>query len=178
MGSIAMEESSSGLTTNSAAAYAFLTQFKNVLPIWGVQEETELGGFLFYIENSPILNEELAAMIEKDRKELAGDSRRGYGCCMPCPRGVEIPTCARMSPLIRRVPPTVYLNEENQQKMARIRSRIHCNHRSNHYPYELDAPALLKENLWDYEDFLEKRKMVDCRSSEHTLKELDNIAVL
>ncbi len=162
MGFIAMKGLCGGLITNSAAAYAFLAQFGNVLPIWGVQKETELDEFLSYIENPPVLNEELAAVIEKDRKELAGDFCRGCGYCMPCPQGIEIPTCARMSLLIRRAPLTVYLNEENQRKMARIHSCIHCNHCSSHCPYGLDTPALLEENLRDYEDFLEKRKAAVC----------------
>ncbi len=39
MGFIAMKALSGGLITNSAAAYAFLSQYENVLPIWGVQRE-------------------------------------------------------------------------------------------------------------------------------------------
>ena len=35
MGFIAMKALSGGLITNSAAAYAYLAQFPNVLPIWG-----------------------------------------------------------------------------------------------------------------------------------------------
>ena len=37
MGFIAMKALSGGLINNSAAAYAFLAQFDNVLPIWGIQ---------------------------------------------------------------------------------------------------------------------------------------------
>ena len=162
MGFIAMKGLSGGLITNSAAAYAFLAQFDNVLPIWGVQKESELDEFLSYIDTPPVLNEELSAVIEKDRRELAGDFCRGCGYCMPCPQGIEIPTCARMSLLIRRAPLSVYLNEENQRKMARIHSCIHCNRCRSHCPYELDTPALLEENLRDYEDFLEKRKAAGC----------------
>lgn len=39
MGFIAMKALSGGLITDSAAAYAFLDQYDNVLPIWGVQRE-------------------------------------------------------------------------------------------------------------------------------------------
>ena len=45
MGFIAMKALSGGLITNSAAAYAYLAQFDNVLPIWGVQRESELDEF-------------------------------------------------------------------------------------------------------------------------------------
>ena len=38
MGFIAMKALSGGLINNSRAAYAYLAQFDNVLPIWGVRE--------------------------------------------------------------------------------------------------------------------------------------------
>lgn len=43
MGFIAMKALSGGLITNSAAAYAYLARFDNVLPIWGVQRESGTG---------------------------------------------------------------------------------------------------------------------------------------
>ncbi|MDE5863315.1 MAG: aldo/keto reductase [Lachnospiraceae bacterium] len=85
MGFIAMKALSGGLITNSAAAYAFLAQYDNVLPIWGVQRETELDEFLSYIENPPVMTEELLQIIENDRAELAGEFCRGCGYSMPCP---------------------------------------------------------------------------------------------
>ena len=41
MGFIAMKALSGGLITNSAAAYAHIAQYDNVLPIWGTQREQE-----------------------------------------------------------------------------------------------------------------------------------------
>ena len=54
MGFIAMKGLSGGLITNSAAAYAFEAQYDGVLPIWGVQRETELDEFLSYINDPPL----------------------------------------------------------------------------------------------------------------------------
>lgn len=68
MGFIAMKGLSGGLLTNSAAIYAYMAQFENVLPIWGVQKESELDEFLSYIGNPPELTDELKAVIEKTRK--------------------------------------------------------------------------------------------------------------
>ena len=60
---IAMKALSGGLITNSAAAYAFEAQFDNVLPIWGVQREHELDEFLSYVDNPPVMTEEIRALI-------------------------------------------------------------------------------------------------------------------
>ena len=150
VGFIAMKGLSGGLITNSAAAYAFEAQYDNVLPIWGVQRETELDEFLSYIDAPPRMNEELRAVIEKDRAELC----RGCGYCMPCPVGIEINSCARMSLLLRRSPAAAYLSPEGQAKMKKIESCLHCNQCKAKCPYGLDTPALLARNYEDYKRVL------------------------
>ena len=153
MGFIAMKALSGGLITNSAAAYAYLAKFDNVLPIWGIQREHELEEFLSYIDNPPVMTEELEAVIEHDRKELLGEFCRGCGYCMPCPAEIEINTCARMSLLIRRSPSAGHLTEASQN-MMKIKDCLHCGQCSSKCPYGLDTPALLERNLKDYEEIL------------------------
>lgn len=154
MGFIAMKALSGGLITNSAAAYAFLAQYDNVLPIWGVQRESELDEFLSYIENPPVMNDEIKSVIEHDREELLGDFCRGCGYCMPCPAGIEINNCARMSLLLRRSPAASHLSKEGQEKMMKIENCIHCNQCKSKCPYGLDTPTLLAKNLEDYKNVL------------------------
>ena len=154
MGFIAMKALSGGLITNSQAAYAFMAQYDNVLPIWGVQRQSELEEFLSYIENPPVLTEDIRALIEADKKELAGEFCRGCGYCMPCPAGIEINNCARMSLLIRRSPSAAHLTPEAQAKMMKIKECLHCGHCKSKCPYGLDTPALLEKNLKDYEEIL------------------------
>lgn len=158
MGFIAMKALSGGLITNSAAAYAFIEQYDNVLPIWGVQREKELDEFLSYIDCPPVMNEELAAVIEKDRKELLGEFCRGCGYCMPCPAGIEINSCARMSLMIRRAPSAAQLTETAQAMMKKIEECIHCNQCKAKCPYGLDTPALLIKNYQDYREILEGKE--------------------
>ena len=154
MGFIAMKALSGGLITNSAAAYAYLAQFDNVLPIWGVQRESELDEFLSYIDNPPVMTEELKTLINRDREELLGDFCRGCGYCMPCPAGIEINNCARMSLLLRRSPSAGHLSPEGQEKMMKIENCIHCNQCKGKCPYGLDTPTLLQKNLEDYKRVL------------------------
>lgn len=154
MGFIAMKALSGGLITNSAAAYAFEAQYENVLPIWGVQREKELDEFISYIDNPLAMTDEIRALIEHDRKELAGDFCRGCGYCMPCPAGIEINNCARMSLLLRRSPSALQLTPEVQAKMKKIENCLHCNKCKSKCPYGLDTPALLAKNYEDYKQVL------------------------
>jgi predicted aldo/keto reductase-like oxidoreductase len=154
IGFIAMKALSGGLITNSAAAYAYLDQFDNVLPIWGVQREKELDQFISYSSNPPELEDNIAEIIGKDRIELGGEFCRGCGYCLPCPAGIDIPTSARMSLMVRRAPVTVYVNEAWTEKMMKIEDCINCNHCKNHCPYGLDTPRLLRDNLEDYKTFI------------------------
>lgn len=154
MGFLAMKALSGGLINNSAAAYGYLAQFEHVLPIWGVQRERELDEFLAYVACPPKLDEEMRALIEKDRKELAGNFCRGCGYCMPCPAGIEINTCARMSLLIRRAPSAAQLTEKAQAMMKKIEGCLHCGACMKKCPYGLDTPRLLEENYRDYKEIL------------------------
>ena len=154
IGFIAMKALSGGMITDSAAAYAYLDQFDHVLPIWGVQREKELDEFIGYVKNPPVMTKEIEALIAHDRKELAGNFCRGCGYCMPCPVGIEINNCARMSLMIRRSPSEAKLTQEVQEKMKQIENCLHCGRCSSKCPYNLDTPKLLEENYKDYMEIL------------------------
>lgn len=154
IGFIAMKALSGGLITDSATAYAYLAQFGHVEPIWGIQRENELDEFLSYQEHPPVLSEEMKRRMESDRKELAGEFCRGCGYCMPCPAGISINTCARMSLLLRRAPQESYLSEKWREEMKKVESCLHCNQCMSKCPYGLNTPELLKKNYEDYQTFL------------------------
>ena len=156
VGFIAMKGLAGGLIHNSASAYAFMCQpqFAHVEPIWGIQREWELDEFLSYQEQAPELNEALLAEIQKDKDQLAGEFCRGCGYCMPCPAGIEINNCARMSLMLRRAPQEAWLSEEWQEKMKKIENCLHCGNCMKKCPYGLNTPELLKRNYEDYKTFL------------------------
>lgn len=160
MGFIAMKALSGGLITNSAAAYAYLDQFDHVLPIWGIQRESELDEFIGYIANPPVMTAELKELIETDQAQLAGNFCRGCGYCVStCPAGIEINNCARMSLLLRRSPSDLQLTPEVQAKMKKIEDCIHCDQCKAHCPYDLDTPQLLMDNYKDYLEVLKGKPL-------------------
>lgn len=159
VGFLAMKALSGGLITNSAAAYAFLAQFDNVLPLWGVQRDRELAEFLAYQTNPPRLTDELRAVIEDDRKLLAGDFCRGCGYCMPCPAGIKINDCARMTLMLRRAPVEVYTTPAWKEEMEKVESCLRCGKCASKCPYGLDTPTLLRRNLEDFRAFVKEHNI-------------------
>lgn len=158
VGVIAMKAMSGGLITHAASAFAFLRQFENVVPIWGIQKDSELEEFLSLEANPPALDEEILRIIEKDRKELSGGFCRGCGYCMPCPAGIPISMAARMSLLLRRAPYQPFLSDEWKESMNRIETCMECGQCIRQCPYQLDTPKILKHMLADYREFYEQHK--------------------
>lgn len=156
MGFIAMKGLAGGLINDSACAYAYMNQpqFSHVAPIWGIQRETELDEFLSYQDCPPDLSGELQDKIAKDKEQLTGDFCRGCGYCMPCPAGIEINNCARMSLMLRRAPSEAWLTQEWQEKMKKIEGCLHCGQCMKKCPYGLNTPELLAKNYEDYKTFL------------------------
>ena len=158
VGFIAMKAMSGGLITSGRAAFAFLDQYPTVVPIYGVQKPEELEEFLALEADPPELDDALRAEIEEQKKGLSGDFCRSCGYCMPCPVGIDIWQCARISLLIGRAPYEQYLSDEWRGKMNLIESCIGCGHCKSHCPYGLDTPALLKRELGRYNELYAKLK--------------------
>ncbi len=154
VGFIAMKGLAGGLITDSRLAYAFIGQFDNVLPIWGIQKESELEEWLAYNEHTPVMNDEIRELIEKDKANFGGAFCRGCGYCMPCPKGIQINNCARMSLMLRRAPSKNWLSEQWQANMKQIEECIECGQCKRKCPYELNTPELLKKNYEDYKKVL------------------------
>jgi len=154
VGFVCMKGLAGGLITNSKAAMAFTAQYKSALPIWGIQKMSELKEWLSYMDNVPQMTDDIKEFIEKERKELSGNFCRSCGYCMPCPVGITINQCARMSLMLRRAPSKLWLTDYWQAEMKKIENCLHCNKCMSHCPYELNTPELLAKNYEDYKKVL------------------------
>ena len=154
VGFIVMKGLAGGLISNSRACMAFMNEHPGVLPIWGIQREHELDEWLSYMDDTPIMDDGLRAFIEQERTELKGGFCRNCGYCMPCPVGISIKDCARMSLMLRRAPSANWLTEHWQAEMRKIDDCIECGRCAERCPYELPTPELLKENWADYKAVL------------------------
>ncbi len=154
VGFIAMKGLAGGLITNAKPTFAFLRQFENVVPIWGLEHMWELEEFLGYEAAPPAMDAEMRAAIEKDRQELSGNYCRGCGYCLPCPAGIPIPNAARMRLFLARMNWRNLIDEENKASMRKINGCTRCGHCAAHCPYKLAPTELLSESLAYYESFL------------------------
>lgn len=161
IGFIAMKAMAGGLIQNTQASYAFMQKFNNVLPIWGIQKQTELNKFINCQKSNTQLNNQLIKEIKKDKKELQGNFCRGCGYCNPCNANIEISTCARMSLWIRRFPTQPCLTQETQEKMNKINDCTECLQCIKKCPYQLNIPKLLKENYKDYQNILSGKTKIE-----------------
>ena len=73
---------------------------------------------------------------------------------MPCPQGIVINQCARMSLMLRRAPSANSLTPQAQANMEAIENCVNCGLCKSRCPYGLDTPALLRRNLEDYRKVL------------------------
>ena len=154
VGFIVMKGLAGGLITNGRACMAFVNEHPTVLPIWGIQREHELDEWLSYMDDTPVMDDELRAYIQQERDELKGGFCRNCGYCMPCPVDISIKDCARMSLMLRRAPSANWLTEHWQAEMRKIDDCTNCRQCAKRCPYELPTPELLKENWEDYKAVL------------------------
>ena len=72
MGFIAMKGLAGGLITNYRAAFAYISQFDNVLPIWGIQKMSELEEWLSCMDQPPAMDVHREGKDGADRRFLPG----------------------------------------------------------------------------------------------------------
>jgi len=154
VGLICMKALAGGLITDSKAAMAFMSQYDGLVPIWGIQKESELDEWLSYMEDTPVMNDEISEFIRSEQEELMGEFCRGCGYCMPCTMNIQINQCNRMALMLRRAPSEAWLNEYWQKEMERTQECINCGACLLKCPYGLDIPSLLKKNYEDYQNVL------------------------
>lgn len=156
VGFICMKGMSGGLVTNACVPFAFIRQFENAVPIWGVQRMSEIEEFISLENEPPMLTDDMRAVIEKDRRELAGAFCRSCGYCLPCPVGIPISNANRMRELLTRSPYKNWITAQWRIDMEKIENCIKCGVCATKCPYGLKPYETLPEQLKFYRRFLKE----------------------
>jgi len=153
VGFIAMKALSGGAIRNISANFSYIRSFENVLPIYGIQRESELDEFLALEENPPKIDWDA---LKAERTELSGDFCRGCAYCAPCPQGILINDAARMEKMLKRSSVKVFTSDYWRAEMKKIENCTECGTCMTRCPYGLNIPNLLKANYTFYEEFIKQ----------------------
>ena len=83
IGFIAMKAMAGGLIQHPEVTFAFLRQYPQVVPIYGIQRRSELNQWLSLENDPPQWNEEMQRLAAEEKAALGGDFCRSCGYCMP-----------------------------------------------------------------------------------------------
>ena len=154
VGFVGMKALSGGLVTDARIPFAYLSEFDNVVPIWGFQKMWELEQVLGFSETPIEVTDEIRELIAKDRAELVGGFCRSCGYCLPCPVGIPIQNANRMKQLLGRAVWQDYVTPEWQANMAKIDDCIQCGECAKRCPYQLKPFETLPGQLAFYREFI------------------------
>lgn len=158
IGFIAMKAMGGGIIREVPATFAFIRHHDNVVPIWGIQKMEELEEFLALQKNPPVWDETMQALAQKEKDALGKEFCRACGYCLPCPVEIPIPLLARMALLLARSPWQSQVTPKMQAQFARAEDCINCGACASRCPYELDTPALVRDNYAYYRKFIDEKK--------------------
>ncbi|MDR0908774.1 MAG: aldo/keto reductase [Spirochaetaceae bacterium] len=154
VGFIAMKALSGGLLQDIGAARAWLAQYPNVVPIYGIQKMSELEQLIELMEATgdtvPQISPAQKAIIERDRKELIGNFCRACAYCMPCSVGIQLNWACRMDACLKRMPLPGLMTEYWLQEMNKIKDCTQCGLCKTRCPYGLDIPNIIPRNYRIY----------------------------
>ncbi len=153
VGFICMKGMSGGLISNARIPFAFIRQYENAVPIWGVQRMSEIEEFIELENSFTEITAEMQEEIARDRAELAGAFCRSCGYCMPCPVGIPINNANRMKELITRSPYKNWITPEWRAGMEKIDDCINCGKCATKCPYGLKPYETLPAQLKFYREF-------------------------
>ena len=150
IGVIAMKAMCGGLLDDGRLPFVFLNQYRHIVPIWGIEKESELRQFIDLAANPEPFTEAMREEIERLRAEVGDEFCRGCGYCLPCPSGINLPMLMRISFLINRSGIGSQFTPQRIAEIENIDNCSNCRACVSRCPYHLNAPEQLK---WQKSEF-------------------------
>lgn len=152
-GFIAMKPFAGGMLRKASLAIRYLLQFDNVVPIPGVERESEIEEIAEIVESGahPLTAAERREMDEI-RERVGTRFCRRCRYCMPCPQGVEIQPLMTLQVMWDLWPPEVVFSDQPMGQYAKrvvasAENCIECGECETKCPYELPIRQMIAENV-------------------------------
>lgn len=150
LGLLAMKPFCGGLVDNARAAFAFLRQFPQVVPLAGWDSVARVDEVLDLYETENVVTAEDLAAMQRYREELGEQFCRRCEYCQPCPQGVMITPAMLYGVVAHRMGP-VKAAAFAANIMESVRLCEACWECAARCPYSLPIPEVLRQHLEMYD---------------------------
>lgn len=146
IGVLGMKPFGGGRIPDKKLCIKYLKKHENVFPCLGIKSIEEL-------ENNLLDWDQLGSLTETDLKQMGEISNllgkkfcRGCGYCMPCPKGIDIPTIAFLKIHMMQLPHEKLYSKEFYHEVEKVKKCIKCKGCIKRCPYGLEIINLIREN--------------------------------
>lgn len=158
VGFIAMKPMAGGMLDDAWLPFRFLQQHSGVLPLVGIQRESEMDEIVEIMAHKEPLTDKEASDIRRLREKLGTRFCRACGYCLPCPQEIEIPMLMRMRAHAKRFPQERFYGAWGQEIIAAAETCLECGDCEERCPYDLPIRELIVENVAWYQEVLARHQ--------------------
>ena len=154
LGLIAMKPFAGGVIREPELPFWYFRRHANVVPIYGIQRESELDALLA-LENGDMPPEaEINRRLEDGRQRYKNRFCRGCGCCEgACPHDIDVSYASRLGDFFYRNPPEKYKGDSWRKLIEKVELCENCGACTKACPYGLALQTAMQESLKTYRMF-------------------------
>jgi len=150
IGFIAMKPMGGGLLDDAGLAFRYLLSFDSIVPDPGIEKIEEIKEIIAIAEKNEALSDNDKNEIEKQRKEFGSSWCHRCDYCQPCPQGIAISSALCVKSAFKRMPVS-RAHSFVGPAIDKAKTCTECRQCVSRCPYDLDIPAILKEQIKLYE---------------------------
>ncbi|MHB1376115.1 MAG: 4Fe-4S dicluster domain-containing protein, partial [Candidatus Humimicrobiaceae bacterium] len=151
IGLLAMKPFGGGRLADIELCFKFLKNYPKFIPVAGMQNLKELKENIKLIDGKDFLNNKDKEKIKQITKELGTKFCRQCGYCMPCPNNIVITDVNFIKVYYKQMPKDKFNNMGLEEIVGTAKTCSECGECSEKCPFNLDVPAIIKENIEFYE---------------------------
>lgn len=167
IGLIAMKPFAGGMIRVPQLTFFYFRQKKNVVPIYGIQRQSELDALLELEREEPEFDAFWQLRMEEGRKRDQKLFCRGCErCAGACPQGIRPGYMGRIGDFLYRNALSMYLNQRWHDEVVHIPDCTNCGACVAACPNGCDLREKMKESYSVYMDFWANREKHDVKRQE------------
>ena len=152
VGFFAMKPMGGGLLESAAAAFQYLRQYADAIPVVGIERVSEMRQIVELYAQPAGLTPALQAEMERIRGELGTVFCRRCDYCQPCTAGIRISMVMNVPGMLRRMPLDQVLGEGMSALVEAVDACQDCGECESRCPYKLPIRERMQEVLAMYRE--------------------------